>query len=177
MPHDRTPAPSAPSRPAALSEDGGSIVLDRYVQFFIGAISNKLLRISTKVYAEKFGVTLNDWRTMAMLAVESDITATRICEVIGFDKAAVSRSIRSLEERGYLTTRPVDTHNRARLVALTTGGRAVHDAIMEMALAREDRLLDGLTDPERLQLLKALRRMYQNAGTILTSVEQGGDGS
>jgi DNA-binding MarR family transcriptional regulator len=160
------------SAPLALSEDKKRLILDNYVQYFIGAISNNLLRVSSKVYQKRFDVSPNDWRTLAMLANESDITASRISEAIGFDKAAVSRSIRILENRGYITTRGIATHNRARLIALTRAGRNLHNRIMNVALEREAILLDGLSPAEVQHLLKALRVMRRNCVSLLARTEK-----
>jgi DNA-binding MarR family transcriptional regulator len=109
-----------------------------------------------------------------MLANEGDITASRICEVIGFDKAAVSRSIRILENGSYITTCGIATHNRARLIALTRAARNLHNRIMKVALDREAILLDGLSPAEVQHLLKALRVMHRNCVALLAGTEKAG---
>lgn len=147
-------------------EDDPSINLDKYVQYFLAAIVNKLARISTKTYNAEFGIGVGEWYVMALLASESDISATRICEVGGFDKAVVSRSVNSLAGKGYIVSKSVKNHNRKRLIRLTESGRELHNKIMDIALAREERLLEGLYPEDRAQLLRYLRIMNANASDI-----------
>lgn len=130
--------------------------LDRYVPFFLTAISNKWSRSASRLYLREFGVGIIDWRVMSMLAVEPDITANRVSQVIGMDKAAVSRSLHALEGRGLVT----GDAERRRRVRLTPEGRAVHDRIIQVALDRERRLLADLSEPEVELLIGLLRRLH-----------------
>ena len=154
-----------PYLPAANAID-----LDRYVPYLLAAVANRLARISVKQYGDAFGVGLNEWGCLALLAREADIPATRICEVGGFDKALVSRSLSSLEARGYVTSVPVAYHNRKRLLRLTDSGRALHDQIMAIALPREERLLGGLSPAEREAFIAMLQKVHSNAVEILAAV-------
>ncbi len=136
--------------------EGPVLDLDHYVPFFLTAISNKWSRSSSRIYLRDFGVGVIDWRVMSMLAVEPDITAQRVCQVIGLDKGAVSRSLQALERQGLIA----GNAERRRKVALTLAGRALHDRIIQVALARERRLLADLTPAEIDVLTGLLRRIY-----------------
>ena len=67
--------------------------LDRYVPALITFIANKLSRSATVVYQKRFGVNVTEWRILSLLAIEPEISAARICHVIGFDKGPVSRTL------------------------------------------------------------------------------------
>ncbi|MBV8908339.1 MAG: MarR family transcriptional regulator, partial [Sphingomonas sp.] len=71
--------------------DGPTIDLDRYVPAFVTNIANKLSNSATAVYQKNFGVNVTEWRIMTQLALEPGIPASRICQVIGFNKGPVSR--------------------------------------------------------------------------------------
>lgn len=99
---------------------------------------------------------------MALLAVEPWITAGRICEVIGLDKAGVSRSVRFLLDKGYVETRYRDNNNRRQFIALTCAGIDLHDQIARVASTREEQLLTGFSAEERALAVRLLTRMHEN---------------
>ena len=67
--------------------------LERYVPALLVFLANKLTSGASTILRRHFGVGTTEWRIMAMLAVEPWIAAGRVCKVIGFDKAAVSRTL------------------------------------------------------------------------------------
>lgn len=140
--------------------------LQDYVPYFIRAIANKLSQASSRQYGERFGIGLNEWACLALLARESDITAGRISEVGGYDKAVISRSIGALIEKGHVRSEPVPNHNRRRLLRLTKSGRKVYSEIRVLALTREAKLLEGISHEDQQQLLEILRRLIVNAQKI-----------
>ena len=79
---------------------GQALDLDRYVPALITFIANKLSRSATVLYQKRFAVNVTEWRILALLAIEPEIPAARICHVIGFDKGPVSRTLAAMEERG-----------------------------------------------------------------------------
>src|ERR1700750_2357584 len=98
--------PSTRSRQKpAPTEAGPTLDLDRYVPAFITFIANKLSNSATAFYQRQFGVIVTEWRIMSLLAIEPVIPASRICHVIGFDKAPVSRTLASLDKRGLAAIR------------------------------------------------------------------------
>lgn len=134
--------------------------LGGYVPFFLTAISNTWSRSSSRLYLELFGVGVTEWRVMSQLAIEPEISAQRICEVIGLDKGAVSRSVASLVAAGHVNERS-DAHDaRRQVLALTPSGYALHDRLIALATAREELMLSDFSAEERAQLLALLRRLH-----------------
>ncbi|SDA92127.1 DNA-binding transcriptional regulator, MarR family [Pseudomonas sp. NFACC15-1] len=97
-----------------------------------------------------------------MLAVEEDITANRIAQVIGLDKAAVSRALKTLIQSEDIATKVNSNDGRSVTLSLTDKGFQLHDKIIAIALERERRLLAGLSEKEIETLLDLLRRMHGN---------------
>ena len=135
--------------------------LGRYVPGLLNFLSNKLSAGASKCYRKHFAVGVVEWRMLSMLAVENGITANRICQVIGLDKSAVSRSLQQLEEANYVTT-AVDARDARRYtVSLTGEGKALHDRIFLAAMERERRLLADLSPEEVDVLTDLLGRMHR----------------
>jgi DNA-binding MarR family transcriptional regulator len=144
--------------------------LNNYVPAFLTFLANKLSSGASAVYRRRFGIGITDWRIMALLAIEPWSPAGRICEVIGLDKAAVSRSVRDMAALGLVESRVQEGDRRRQFIALTSDGLAMHDKIVEIALERERVLLAEFSETERRQLISLLARMHArlpilNAGT------------
>ncbi|MBL0421633.1 winged helix-turn-helix transcriptional regulator [Ramlibacter sp. AW1] len=173
------PRPSLPSanpptnarRPAARSPQPGRrapargravIDLDRYVPAYLTWVSNKLSRGASQHYLSLFGIGIESWRCLVLLALHGSVTAQFVSRVIGMDKGTVSRSFKALQERGCLRTELDPNDGRVRLAVLTPEGRALHDEIRQVALERERAFLSVLEPEEAEQFLSLLKRLHEN---------------
>jgi DNA-binding MarR family transcriptional regulator len=143
--------------------DAAVLELDLFVPYYVRVIANRLAQAASRLYQRKYGIGLTEWSCLSTLGKEEEISASRICEMSGFDKALISRGLGSLEAKGFVQSRPAENHNRKRLIRFTPAGRALYVEIRALALIREQRLLEGLSPPERSALLAALRIMRRNA--------------
>jgi len=163
----RGPSHPAPSggrpEPTNVTWDGRRVInIDTYIPYFLAAVNNAVSRSASQRYLTEFGVGVTEWRVLSWLATERDIPASRICEVIALDKAAVSRSVGKLEEMGMLVATPAKTDPRRKTLALTEAGYRLHDRILAIALEREARLVDG-ADPDDLEaFLRVMRVLRRN---------------
>jgi len=132
--------------------------LDNYVPAYLTFLAGKLSSSASATYRPKFGVGITDWRIIALLATEPWISAGRACDVIGLDKAAVSRSVSGMKANGLVEIRR-DEQSR-QLIALTRKGLNLHDRIVTLSLQREQRLLDTFSAFERKMLIRFLSRMH-----------------
>jgi DNA-binding MarR family transcriptional regulator len=150
----------------AVPRQGQVLDLDRYVPALITFIGNKLSRSATSLYQQAFGINVTEWRIVSLLAIEPGIPAARICQVIGFDKGPVSRTLAVMQKRGLITIATDPNDGRSHSISLTARGRATHDQVIVVALERERRLLTCLREDEREQLIKLLLRVHGNLGAV-----------
>lgn len=136
--------------------------LNGYVPNHLTQCTNKWASSSSRMYLARFGVGINEWRVMTLLANEPGITASSVSAIIGLDKALVSRSMVVLEQQKFATRGAPGSKGR-REVFLTPAGWSLHNKILKLALARESQLLDGFSKAEVGTLLKLLRRLTENA--------------
>jgi DNA-binding MarR family transcriptional regulator len=127
----------------------------------ITLLAQKISATASALYRPRFGVGVTDWRIMALLAAEPWIAPVDIAEATGLDKAAVSRSLRDLQTAGLIEFSGETSQRRRRPIALTAKGLAVHDQIVEVALARQARLLAEFAPAERAALKDYLDRMLR----------------
>ena len=133
--------------------------LDNYIPALLTHLALKLSGGAATIYRSQFGLSLTDWRIMALLAGEPWMTAARVSKLYGYDKAAVSRGLNSMLAKGLIETRFQGNNRRRQHIALTSDGLKMHDEIVKIALSREAQLVAGLTDDERRTMVALLTRM------------------
>jgi DNA-binding MarR family transcriptional regulator len=139
-----------------------AIDLDRYVPAYLIWIANKLSRGASQHYLNLFGVGAEVWRCMVLLAIHETVSAQQISQIIGMDKASVSRCFKQMAAKKLISLALEPTDGRIRLARLTVHGRDIHDQILGIALARERELLAVLSGSEQETLLTLLKRMHEN---------------
>ena len=140
--------------------------LDRYVPAFLTWIANKLSRGASAHYLQVFDVGIETWRCLVLLAIHGRITAQQVTQIIGMDKASVSRCFKHMAERGFIALGLDADDGRLRIATLTPEGRAMHDQIKGMALAREQAFLAVLKPAEQDTLIALLHRLHENLPNV-----------
>lgn len=164
----KTAKPSA----TAAKESVKKIDLDHYVPAYLTWTSNKLSRGASQHYLKVFGVGIETWRCLVLLAIEGSISAQQVSRVIGMDKASVSRCFKSMQESGFIRIALDPRDGRARIAVLTAKGRTLHDEIREVALERERAFLEVLSDDESETLLNLLRRLHENLPAVEAATQR-----
>ena len=154
---------AASDLPAALPS---AIDLDRYLPAYFVWIANKLTRGASQHYLNLFGVGSEVWRCMVLLAIHDTISAQQISQIIGMDKASVSRCFKQMVAKKLIGLELDDTDGRIRLASLTLHGRHIHDQILGIALARERALVQVLSVQEIDVLLGLLKRVHENLPAV-----------
>ena len=138
--------------------------LDRYVPGLLLWLSNKMASSASSLYRARFDLGVADWRVLSYFEIHPWSTASSACDLMGLDKAAVSRSVALLHERGFLKLRPLGL--RKIEYATTPAGKKQHDRIMRLATAREEALLTGFNAQERDALIGYMQRMLANLDQV-----------
>ena len=126
-------------------------------------VANLLSRGAAMRYRREFGVSLWEWRTIALLGAGAPQSLNELARAAALDKSQMSRVVAGLIERG-LVSRAADEHDgRGIRLALTKTGIAVHLGLMRAATERNDAFLRCLGKAERACLERALARIAQQA--------------
>jgi DNA-binding MarR family transcriptional regulator len=161
------PGPSSNSPPAQILQErvGGQpphIDLDNYIPAFLTFLANKWARSASHLYLKRFGIGIEAWRIVVLLAIEGRMSSQRICQVIGMDKASVSRNLKQMQRMKLAEVEIAPEDARQRFARLTQDGFALHDRMLPLVLEREQRLLSCLSQDERKVLRDMLRRLHAN---------------
>ena len=167
-----------PRKPPAMAPDGSATVLERrgagerdipafdletffpyLVRVFYRAVSGAV----SDVYTVRHGLSVSQWRTMAVLGPHRALSAGEIVAQSSMDKVNVSRAISSLREAGLLK-RDIDGDDRRRAVLrLTDAGLAVYADLVPRMYEVEAAVLEDLSADERATLIALMEKVRKNA--------------
>ncbi|MFK8015974.1 MAG: MarR family winged helix-turn-helix transcriptional regulator [Gammaproteobacteria bacterium] len=137
--------------------------LEEFLPYRLSLASNIISSGIADLYAERFNLTIAQWRIMAVIGRFDDLSAREVAERTAMDKVAVSRALKGLEESGHLH-RSVSAEDRRRSVlALTRAGRVIYNQVAPIAIDYERRLLEGLDETEQSTLAQLLDRLKTRA--------------
>jgi len=141
--------------------------LDDYLPYRLSVASTAVSELIAKAYQARFGLTIPQWRLMAVLGESGPMTPQALGARTMMDKVTVSRAAQALTERG-LTAREANTADgRSHRLSLTRDGAALYAEIAPSALAYEAQLLEAFSAADQAAAHDLLRRL-QAAALALT---------
>ncbi len=149
--------------PPAVDNPADELALERFLPYRLSILAQTVSGALSKQYGERFGLSVPQWRVMAVLGRFAPLSANQVCERTVMDKVAVSRAVATLLQRG-LIERAIDDKDRRRsALRLSKKGREIHHQIVPLALDYERRLLAGLNQQEQTALSVALDKLLKGA--------------
>lgn len=146
------------------SRSGSRVYLDlkNFVPYRMSILTNRISSAIADDYEDRFGLSVPEWRCMAVLGRFGANTATGICERTAMDKVTVSRATSSLLKKNLISHKTDPEDRRRTILNMTTIGRRIHDQIVPLALAHEKRLLAGLNASEVEQFNHLLSKLEEH---------------
>lgn len=139
------------------------LILEDFLPYRLAILSHSVSASIASVYEKRFGVSIPEWRVIAIVGRFPDLSAVEVAERTVMDKVAVSRAVSKLIKSGVIDRQFADADRRRSILNLSEKGRAVHDEIAPLALAMEADLLDGLDDREVAVLDRVIDKLYDKA--------------
>lgn len=140
----------------------------------IGGIGRSIHRIKTEEMSE-FNLRSSHVSCLYYLYKRGALTAREICDVCEEDKANISRAVKLLEEKGYVTCESEEKKRYQSPLMLTDEGKKIGAAIA----GKIDRILDvascGLSEEERNIMYKGLAIVNKNLNALCESFADGAD--
>ncbi len=137
--------------------------LDRFLPYRLSVLSNRVSGAIAKAYSDRFGLSIPEWRIMAVLGGQPGLSARELAERTAMDKVQVSRAVESLV-RARRVARTADAQDgRVARLALTAKGRAIYDEVVPLALHLEDVFLSALKPEERRQFDALMGKLARQA--------------
>ncbi len=139
-----------------------ALLLAEFLPYRLSVLSNRISRSIADGYEGKFQLTLPEWRVMAVLGEEPDLSAGQVADRTAMDKVAVSRAVNKLLETGRIERHFANEDRRRSVLALSEKGSEVYREIVPIALGYEARLLEQFSAQERAQLETLLTKLSQS---------------
>ena len=137
--------------------------LDRFVPYRLSVLSNTVSGAIGAAYFVNFGLSIPQWRVMAVLAANPGLSAAEVTARTAMDKVAVSRAVATLLAAGHLHRTMAPADRRRTHLALTGAGQRVYARVVPMALEYERALMRPLSRRDRATLDRLLRVLLGRA--------------
>jgi DNA-binding MarR family transcriptional regulator len=154
--------------------DPDAIDLERFLPYRLSVLSNLVSSAIADAYRRRFGLTIPEWRVIAVLSRHPGLAAAEVADLTRMDAVAVSRAVARLLRAGRLR-RSVDSDDRRRSVlSVSPAGAAVYREVAPLALRYERDLLATLTRPQRAVLQEALDTLTARAQSLAGTLHDDG---
>ena len=146
--------------------DRPQLRLEQFLPHRLSVLSNTVSRAIAGEYAERFGLSIPEWRVLAVLQYFPGCSSGELATRSGMDNVAVSRAVNHLVRLKLITRDTCSEDRRRTVLDLSELGNQVYDEITPLALQYERELMHGLTKIECKQLGTILTKLIAQAGRL-----------
>lgn len=133
--------------------------LSGFLPYQLSVASNAVSDLIARQYQARFGLTVPEWRLIAVLGQGRAMSQRDLVDATRMDKVTVSRAAAALDNRGLIAREASERDGRSHLLSLTQAGEGLFAEIAPAALAMEQAVLTCLSLDERAQLSSLLLRL------------------
>jgi DNA-binding MarR family transcriptional regulator len=130
-------------------QDEVRLDLDRFVPYRLSVLTNRVSSAIARHYSERFGLSIPEWRVMAVLGQTPGLSAREVAARTAMDKVQVSRAVAALMRARRIARSGDAKDGRVTRLSLTRQGKAIYDEIVPLALHLEELFLAALSAEER----------------------------
>lgn len=123
----------------------GNLQRATYAPAPISYINSVIVWGGSKIYRQRFGIGVNEWRMLGKLSTFPGSTAADATTDLGMNKSTVSLAMTALLDKGLIVT---EFEGRTRRMYLTRKGADLYQRIRPIAEERERIVLAALDDDE-----------------------------
>ena len=132
-------------------------------RYRLAALSRLWTSSTEKIYEASFGMSLSEWRIVAIVGTEGPINAAAIADRGLLEKSHISRLVARLVERGLIDCAPDHDDARRTWLTLTAEGREKFEATAQISLERDERFLSALAPREREIFARLIDKLLAGA--------------
>jgi DNA-binding MarR family transcriptional regulator len=125
------------------------LILDAFLPYRLSVLTNRVSVAIARHYYQRFGLSIPEWRVMAVLGEMPGLSAREVAERTAMDKVQVSRAVQSLLASRRLTRGADKDDGRVVRLSLSERGLAIYREVVPLALKLEQEFLSVLSERER----------------------------
>lgn len=160
------------STPVIVGPVSSRLILDSYLPYQFALLSAYLSEKLSAQHHGFSGLTVSEWRVMAIIGASAALSAAEIASSSGLDEVAVHRAVKGLLQKDYVVRRTAGSDKRRKPLGLTRRGKTIYARITPLARELERELLAFLTPPQERLLRNALSRICAGFGLLPVAVAQ-----
>jgi DNA-binding MarR family transcriptional regulator len=111
---------------------------------------------------EPLGVTVPQWRILAVLQERPGCTMNELADVTTVDRTTLTRALDRMAETGLVARRSCAQDRRSVRLSLTAAGKDAFRRVLPRVVEQNERALSGFSAAERAQFRAHLHRMVRN---------------
>ncbi len=124
------------------------LILEDFLPYRLSITSHTVSTNIARVYEKRFGVSIPEWRVIAILGRFPGLSAVEVAERTFLDKVAVSRAVTKLIKNGRIDRQFADADRRRSILNLSEEGQKVHNEIAPLALEFEHQLVADISEDD-----------------------------
>ena len=124
------------------------LILEDFLPYRLSITSHTVSTNIASVYEKRFGVSVPEWRVIAILGRYPGLSAVEVADRTLMDKVAVSRAVTKLIKTSRIDREFADVDRRRSILNLSEEGRQVHNEIAPLALQFEQELLQDISEKD-----------------------------
>src|ERR1700761_1375185 len=140
--------------------------LDHFLPYRLSILSNRASDAIARHYSDRFGLSVPEWRVMAVLGQTPGMSARDVAARTAMDKVQVSRAVASLVDARRVKRDEDEADGRITRLSLTAKGQAIYDEVVPLALHLEEVFLSALTPEERKTLDRLMTKLTDSIGHL-----------
>jgi DNA-binding MarR family transcriptional regulator len=142
------------------------LILEDFLPYRLSITSHTVSTNIARVYEKRFGVSIPEWRVIAVLGRYPGLSAVEVAERTLMDKVAVSRAVTKLIKNGRIDREFADADRRRSILNLSDEGRQVHNEIAPLALEFERELVQDIDQEDYERFNRILEQLLEKARLI-----------
>lgn len=158
-------------RGAEQGQDAPDFELETFFPYLVRVFYSDVTRALADVYERDYGLSPAEWRTMAILGSQAKgLQASDIVTRSSMDKVVVSRAVKRMEARGFLTRNANEADGRSHLLVLSDTGRSAYEDLAPKLKTVEHHMLAGLEEKDIQSVLNTMTHIRSNLARLKAEV-------
>jgi len=137
------------------------------LSFRISRLSAINERLGAHHFRNEMGVTLSEWRVLALAAEGDPATTIAVRETLLLDRGLLSRIVKGLSDRGLLVSEASPTDKRQTQLLLTADGWELHERCIAFTNERNTYMASVLNPYERTEFERMLDLLIKHNTKLL----------
>jgi DNA-binding MarR family transcriptional regulator len=139
------------------------LILEDFLPYRLSITSHTVSTNIARIYEKRFGVSIPEWRVIAVLGRYPGLSAVEVAERTLMDKVAVSRAVTKLIKNGRIDREFADADRRRSILNLSEEGWQVHNEIAPLALQFESELVQDIDEEDYERFNAILEKLLDKA--------------